>query len=99
VGWKCTLAAAGRERFFDLLLRARLSSKAERSHLVILRPHIQISLQECSAGDRNVVYLVGDTLEDGVACGEVVRRAEADLGDAARYGGRTEEARSPHAHG
>jgi hypothetical protein len=45
------------------------------------------------------VYLVGDTLEDGVACGEVVRRAEADLGDAARYGGGTEEARSPHAHG
>ena len=41
------------------------------------------------------MYLVSDTLEDRVACNEVVHGAEADLGDAAWYGGGMEEAWSP----
>ena len=44
------------------------------------------------------MYLVGDILEDRVACDEVVHRAKADLGDAAWYGGGMEEAWSPCVH-
>jgi hypothetical protein len=59
----------------------------QRQNPVILRPHVQVHLQECAACDGDVVDVVGNVLEDGAAGGEVARGAEVDLGDAARYGG------------
>jgi hypothetical protein len=71
----------------------------QRQSAVILRPHVQVRLQERAACDGDVVDLVGNVLEDGAAGDEVKCGAEVDLGDAARYGGGVGEARGAHAHG
>ena len=97
-GMEVHVGSGGWARAF-LRFAAAGALELQRQSAVILRPHVQVRLQERAACDGDVVDLVGDVLEDGAAGGEVARGAKADLGDAARYGGGTGEARGAHAHG
>jgi hypothetical protein len=72
------------------------ASKAEYTYPY---PYIQVCLQKHMACDRDVVDLVGNVLEDGVAIGEAAYGAEVDLGNAAQYGRGTGEVQGAHVHG
>ena len=75
------------------------ASKPESISAIVLRPHVQVSFQERSVRDGDVVNLVSEVLEDRPASGEVPCGAEADLGNVPGYRRRARETRSAHAHG